>query len=508
VAITVADLISIPYLGTTVRAGARGLDRRVAWAHSCEIADPWNWLDEGDLLMTNGYSIPADAQGQVAFLDQLGAAGISAIAIGDKRQAPLLTPEALAAADALDLPVLSTAYEVPFTALARAVAAASLREEQARLTRTVRLYDRLRELTAQHAGGRYILDCIGDEIRSELHVVDLARRVELLPASPPLPAGTIADVVGSSAEPAPVLKRVTVGERTALIVPVPSGREAALVAVTRGSGRPHLSVLQHTATIAALQVERLIAAREEDRRLGSELLRHLIDGKLESGTAQHELSLRRLNGRPLAIVACSGGGGPRGEALHHELTDREVGHLLLVHGEALLICLPDEPTALAAVRDELGPHVQVGVSDPFVGVTRVPDAAREAVWALEAAQTEGAHLVRYGDDAPLFMPRTLGEAELAVRRVLGPVIDYDAEHGTTLVQSLQVFLECNRSWQRASRLLFVHKQTLVYRVRRIEELTGRRLDDIGAVAELWLALRARELGREVTPAPGEDSLPD
>jgi purine catabolism regulator len=38
----------------------------------------------------------------------------------------------------------------------------------------------------------------------------------------------------------------------------------------------------------------------------------------------------------------------------------------------------------------------------------------------------------------------------------------------------------------------VHKQTLVYRMRRVEELTGRRLDRTEDVAELWLALRARD----------------
>jgi hypothetical protein len=39
----------------------------------------------------------------------------------------------------------------------------------------------------------------------------------------------------------------------------------------------------------------------------------------------------------------------------------------------------------------------------------------------------------------------------------------------------------------------LHKQTLVYRIKRVEELTGRRLDDTGDVAQLWLALRSLEL---------------
>ncbi len=92
--------------------------------------------------------------------------------------------------------------------------------------------------------------------------------------------------------------------------------------------------------------------------------------------------------------------------------------------------------------------------------------------------------------APVFAPQSPVEAQVTVEEVLGPLIDYDARHNTELVRSLRVFLQCNRSWTRATGKLFVHRQTLVYRMGRVEQLTGRKLNDTGDVAELWLALRA------------------
>jgi purine catabolism regulator len=74
--------------------------------------------------------------------------------------------------------------------------------------------------------------------------------------------------------------------------------------------------------------------------------------------------------------------------------------------------------------------------------------------------------------------------------VLGALLAYDAAHDSRLVQSLRVFLEENRSWQRAAARLIIHKQTLVYRMERVEQITGRRLDRIADVTELWLALQA------------------
>ncbi|MHB1570831.1 MAG: PucR family transcriptional regulator ligand-binding domain-containing protein, partial [Solirubrobacteraceae bacterium] len=52
--ITVGELIDIPHLRTRLHAGVSGRDNPITWAHSCEVPNPWNWLEAGDLLMTNG----------------------------------------------------------------------------------------------------------------------------------------------------------------------------------------------------------------------------------------------------------------------------------------------------------------------------------------------------------------------------------------------------------------------------------------------------------------------
>lgn len=55
-----------------------------------------------------------------------------------------------------------------------------------------------------------------------------------------------------------------------------------------------------------------------------------------------------------------------------------------------------------------------------------------------------------------------------------PVAAHDQQSNARLLQTLRVFLEQNRSWQAAAGTLHIHKTSLTYRIRRIEELTGRR----------------------------------
>jgi purine catabolism regulator len=113
--------------------------------------------------------------------------------------------------------------------------------------------------------------------------------------------------------------------------------------------------------------------------------------------------------------------------------------------------------------------------------------------------------MRYGEGTPLFLPRTLGEAAMAAERVLGPVIAYDRMHATELARSLSVFLEHDRSWQRAAEALHVLKQTVVYRMHRVEELTGRNLHDTADVVQFWLALRALEFANGEPAATGPEA---
>jgi purine catabolism regulator len=83
------------------------------------MPDPWHWLEPFDMLMTNGLGMPADPGEQVAYLSRLADAGISAIAIGEDVGAPGISPEMSTASERRALPILLTAYEVPFAAVAR-----------------------------------------------------------------------------------------------------------------------------------------------------------------------------------------------------------------------------------------------------------------------------------------------------------------------------------------------------------------------------------------------------
>jgi len=139
------------------------------------------------------------------------------------------------------------------------------------------------------------------------------------------------------------------------------------------------------------------------------------------------------------------------------------------------------------------PHL--GFSARSSALQRLPDSVRQARWALQAARADGSAVAEYSTAAPLFLPRTISEAHLAARAVLGELMDYDEANQSHLIETLEVSLSTDRSWSVTAEKLVIHRQTLAYRLKKIEALTGRSTKGSADIASFWMALNARRIAR-------------
>ena len=124
---------------------------------------------------------------------------------------------------------------------------------------------------------------------------------------------------------------------------------------------------------------------------------------------------------------------------------------------------------------------------------RLPEAAQEARWALGAAEAEERGLVRFGDETSLLLPRSATEAQAVVSADPRAADRARRLPRHRLPKDAAGLLDHDRSWQLAAQALHIHKQTLGYRIRKIEQLTGRGVTRTEHLAELWFALRAHDL---------------
>ena len=500
--LTVADLIEDPVIRTRVLAGASGLSRVVVWAHTCELTDPWNWMGRGDLLMTDGYGFPAGPDEQVLFIQNLADSGIAGVAIAEGFAAPPLTREASRAAEALSFPILLTARSVPFVTIARIVADRNQGSAGSRAARVLRLYDVLRRSHLGEIEQGRLLESIGKQLDAGLHVLDLKRGREIISGSHALDPDLRAEIVAYASRQdgrLPGISRLPAASGSALLVPLGDSR-AALVAKLGDAQSLDLVLIQHASMIVGLEVERveLKAARQRDR--GAALLRRILDSSIAPEVAEAQLRALKLGPPPWRVIAWEGSVAPSGAIsevsdtpTHGDLADELAAlpwaSIQLVDGLTHLVVVSEDVFDGQIQTTARDVKAVAGASQPFTTASRFADAVREARWALEGSRASHVNYAKYGTHGSYFLPRTIAEGEEIVRRLLGPVIDYDSTNGTELLHSLWTFFESNRSWQEGARRLGIHKQTLTYRMKKVEELTAVGMRDFGAQAELYMALR-------------------
>lgn len=137
---------------------------------------------------------------------------------------------------------------------------------------------------------------------------------------------------------------------------------------------------------------------------------------------------------------------------------------------------------------------RVGVSPPFERITGADGALRSARTACLAATPATAEVVRFDDrPLPVLVATAPEQARSLAITVLGGVLDLPAEDRRLMVQTARVWLDAAGSSSAAARELHVHRNTVRYRLRRLEELSGRDLAHPVHAAEVHVALECARI---------------
>ncbi len=263
--------------------------------------------------------------------------------------------------------------------------------------------------------------------------------------------------------------------------------------------------------VVALELMRERAVRDTERRLAGDVLAEALGGNLGAQELRSRLEPFGISG---AVSVALYEVEPRAEdadVLTESLGEAGAAALAAVNtaaGRPLLCAIfatgERDPIELARLgREALGSDgriVRAAVSRP-APTAALRQSFHEARCALEATRTHNGHApdVASHRDLGAFTLLLSLQDDDALRtyadNLLRPIEDGEGDYGPELLRSLEAFIERNGQWERAARDLYCHRHTLRYRIRRVEELTGRDLAQAQDRIELWLALRARELVR-------------
>ena len=482
---------------------------------------------------------PGDAD---RFVSALVRAGVSALAAGEALGA--VPDEVIQACGRHGLPLLAVPAEISFAAVTEEVGRRLSGDRATEMTRVLGRRRLLLSAVAEGAGLDAMFRLMSRELGAECWLLTgLGRVVGGTGTSLPGPLALRLACEYLRADRVPAATEVSVpgagaGKYSLFAVGgEPRITSWFLACAGREQDWPHelRESLAELAADVALERARLDAARTGDRKLAEAIVTMLASGGGEGAAPAEIASLMRAAGLPpdgrylVAVIGAAASAmvtGPNADRWRCDLA----GELVLPDGEGALVApLGDEIVVLvpadAVATDESTPaehrlaagiraaqpavesdrsrvRITVGVSAPAGSVTALPGALHEAgsarrLAALRLAGPGGTAAVSVvTSDEVASHELLLATVPASVlrsfrERLLGPLLAYDDQHRAELLPTLREFLACAGSWNACAAKMYVHVNTVRYRIRRIEELTGRDLSSLDDQVDFFLALRIR-----------------
>lgn len=452
---TIADIVADPTLDTRLLSGEGGLTRVVSWAHSCEMPDPSRWLRAGELLMTVGLCVPQGSQAQRDFIASLDDAGLAGVTIGDDLLAPRLTKALFDESEARDFPVLATGHSIPFIALSRMVALSNADQQTRGVLRLSRLYQRAAQRNAVTKRSGEPLNTL---FETTIRVIDDETGCVVI-------GNGVIDLEPSRGRPLRTLRATT-------------------LSLEQDDSLDSFALL-HLAQVLAVDANEILQEALEHSRNGSVAL---------------EQAVSRVHGSPEALFARWGGREVEYQviATHSPVEQRLPLALALaglnaatthVKGHQIIAVPSSEVTHVRELLHEL--RQSAAASAVHGDAEDIAGAIDEAISEFAEGRVRGDRWRVYSGERVSLLGRSRTEQVSIIRAVLGELAAKDSRHAA-LRETLFTFLDHNLRWNETAEALQLHRQSVVYRLERVEELTGRSVRNTKDIAEFYLARTAWE----------------
>jgi sugar diacid utilization regulator len=397
-----------------------------------------------------------------------------------------------------------------------------VQHENSLLRELVTIYQQLTSLTLQDADVQTVARLLADRAKATVAVV--SRSLEVIAAASAeagsdvagyvrayLSSPRLAAVLHSSAQTRRSLRLPNVGDSAPVVVaPILVGDDVPAYLMTFGDGEDDagsdlgLLVTEHAATICGVILgrERVVAAAA--RQVRDDLVEGLLLG---GGRSNGEVGrwARHLGYDPAvehrilaAAIEAHGSSRPQGAgqlqrvaaAIDHFFTTRTQGAITSIRDDEVVIVVPDSAAeasrlssaCLARMRDLFAETVITigiggGCRDP-ADIARSYGQARRTIDAVVRLGHQG-QVVAFEDlgiHRLLLQVPDLAELRSFATEILGKLDGRERQRGTELLGTLACYFRENSSPQRTARSLHVHPNTVAYRIRRIQEITGLQLD--------------------------------
>lgn len=540
--ITVKEALQLSQLSSiTVRSGQKGLYRRVRWAHAFEYDDVQHFLEGGELLLTSGQSWPKDKELESKLLEGYLSYQISGILFATGRYLKECPPAALEFGEKYAIPVLEAPYHVPFVKITHAIHIEIMNRKIKKRELAAQLPSKLVKELGEANSRIKVCELLSEHLNCPVVITDSSNKV-LEQSVPKETSINLPEVLGSLIpifqkslsdrllDDRPIETEVQViSEQTnAFVVPLQIEGDfwGALWLLPSGNDltEEQVPILEFAAALLIDQVLHNKETELKNRQLRLELLEFLIENPQEAPAIMEEKVQelgfsRSTNWLAGLILFDENKHGPRErEDMDRLLAECEqwIGDTAEVDGLCeiyenqfvLILSFSGDQNLIEKELKRLQLNINKSSQEAapvlILGETKqhvssLAESYREAKAlvpiVLYKSQSEGPYFAgRFRRELLIYGAMSSDRAE-QLRNLILPK-ELLTERGFIFYETLKCLASLEYNRESAAKAMHIHRNTLRYRIERIEELIGDSLSSTSCQFWIKVALDLESLSNQ------------
>jgi purine catabolism regulator len=521
---TVRDMLKLEVLrNLKIVAGYRGLDKKVTSISFLDAPDAVNWIRGHEFIVTTLYLF-RDTENQLKLINYLAEKNVSALGIKLKRFVHDLSAEVIELANCRLLPLIIIPYEKAWIDLINPIMAELLNRQLVYLEKSNSIRKLFTQVVLEGGELQSIAKLLSEFTHRPITIIELTnkntftwpsnfeRRIEQQNLSLILKNDWYKNIEN--------IKNVTKNIE-GLLVPIEVAKQVEgfiIVWKTEELKGIDLNAVEHAITVTALHIQHLKAVNEINQRFKDDFISHLLQGEYstsyikekakEMGWAIADKNLvaaariMSVNSNenweknyeifnyfrdvlkryiPLEILM----GMNRNNTIIFILTGNEENHTLDEMVD--LIC----SARLKLMTRDQNLRIGLGIGAVCNTIELVSQSYEEALTACKLSITLGkvCYYEELGSYSLLVELLNFKETEVYLKRLIYPIIDYDRGNNTELFKTLETFIYNNCNYREAAKKLFVHHNTIRYRLEIINKLINADLKKPENILNLMLGIK-------------------
>lgn len=521
---TVQQLLQVKSLGMHKVVVPRP-ELAVTGAHTSEIHEPARWFEPGNMMLTTGLRLaPAGERAQIAqeLASALRKARVAALCFGLGVYFEQVPVELVEACSAAEINLLTIARDVPFSHVEKHVNALGPVTEDYGIKRAMWLTNDLLDSIATDQPIASLIQRVASSCRGAAMLYeDTGKLIESSGDGP------VHLVLTAISEHGMQYERISIGRwRVMYRSLVMRGRGYHLAIASRNE-----AVLEEVGDLLLDTTQKMLGAikglqhldTSRRRHESAQLLTSLQDGIEVSRELRYWELIKPFGFEPYqpvrsvtAVVCHEGNLGPR--RVDNIITSAQRGGVALLFAEngssqdiqaGFNALLPDSPRALEWLESQRE-NLAIGLGEASGSLSRLPELLRGAELAAKVALRETVHLA--GTEGMIMKADELDPATWVLARIDSPLdrqqlVRFIAplRDEPELEETLICFLALNQDIGQVASRMFVHQNTVRYRLRKAAELLGGSIAEARMMAGLYLAYERRIVDHQLRNRDGGPS---